>query len=61
MALLDHPCMEPYKQRGVPDLIGFYGNGATIRIGRASCCLRYMGFLIFGDENYQHLFSLVKL
>ena len=36
MGLVDRPRVEPQKQGGVPDWIGFYGIGATICIGQES-------------------------
>ena len=38
IGLINRPGVEPYKLGGIPDWIGFYGIGATIRIGRASWC-----------------------
>ena len=52
MGLVDRPRVEPQKQGGVPDWIGFYGIGATICIGRESLCLPYSGFCFYCQKHW---------
>ena len=59
MDLLIVPTLSLKKRGGVPDWIGFYGIGATIRIGRESWCLPYAGLLVPPQRFVCFIFLLV--
>ena len=48
---MDRPCMEPLKQGGFPDWIGFYGIGVTI-------CIDWVGVSCLRDVKNQKAIQL---